>query len=96
MPSDAFRALFDRHAAYVLERQLLFEKEVAGQPWEADVEEGLLVVGARRARVEVLATYSSQSQTLLWSWGRAGPSRRPAQPPDCAISGPGLPSSSPG
>lgn len=71
MPSDAFRALFDRHAAYVLERQLLFEKEVAGQPWEADVEEGLLVVGARRARVEVLATYSSQSQTLLWSWARA-------------------------
>lgn len=68
--STAFQALFDRLAPYVLERQLLFEKENAGQAWEADVEEGVLVVGARRMRVEVLATYSSHSGTLLWSWAR--------------------------
>ena len=71
MPSDAFRTLFDRHAAHVHERQLLFEKECAGKPWEADVEAGVLVVGAHRVRIEVLATYSSKSGTLLWSWARA-------------------------
>jgi len=71
MTSDAFQALFDCHAPYVLERQLLFEKEVLGQPWEADVEAGTLVLGERRVRMEVLATYSSASGTLLWSWARA-------------------------
>lgn len=70
MTSEAFQALFDSHAPFVLERQLLFEKEVLGQPWEADVEAGVLVIGARRMRMEVLATYSSASGTLLWSWAR--------------------------
>lgn len=71
MTSEALQDLFDRHAPYVLERQLLFEKEVLGQPWEADVESGVLVIGERRVRTEVLATYSSASATLLWSWARA-------------------------
>jgi hypothetical protein len=70
MPSDAFRTLFDRHAAYVLERQLLFEKVSASKPWEADVEAGVLHVGEHRMRTEVLATFSSRSGTLLWSWAR--------------------------
>jgi len=71
MPSPAFQSLFDRHAPYVLERQLLFEKEVMGQPWEASVDEGVLAIGKRRVRMQVLATYSTQSGTLLWSWARA-------------------------
>lgn len=70
MASHALRALFDRTAPYVLERQLLFEKEVQGKAWEADVEAGVLTVGERRVRMEVLATYSSQSGTLLWAWAR--------------------------
>jgi hypothetical protein len=71
MPSEPFRQLFDRLAPFVLERQLMFEKDNAGQPWEADVEAGTLVVGKRRMSIEVLGTYSSQSGTLLWSWARA-------------------------
>ncbi|MBN8613957.1 MAG: hypothetical protein J0L92_25395 [Deltaproteobacteria bacterium] len=71
MTSDAFRGLFDRLAPFVLERQLIFEKENAGQPWQADVEAGTLVIAERTMRIEVLATYSSQSGTLLWSWARA-------------------------
>jgi len=71
MTSDAFRELFDRLAPFVLERQLIFEKENAGHPWEADVEAGTLVIAGRTMRIEVLATYSSQSGTLLWSWARA-------------------------
>jgi hypothetical protein len=70
MTSPPLAALFDRLAPYVLERQLLFEKEVMGQPWEADVEAGRLVVGGQSLRIEVLATYSSQTGTLLWSWAR--------------------------
>ena len=71
MTSDAFCGLFDRLAPFVLERQLIFEKENAGQPWQADVEAGTLVIAGRTMRIEVLATYSSQSGTLLWSWARA-------------------------
>lgn len=71
MPSELFHHQFDRLAPFVLERQLMFEKDNAGQPWEADVEAGTLVVGERRMTIEVLATYSSSSGTLLWSWARA-------------------------
>jgi hypothetical protein len=70
MVSLALQALFDRSAPHVLGRQLLFEKEVQGQAWEADVEAGVLSLGERRVRMEVLATYSSQSGTLLWAWAR--------------------------
>ncbi len=71
MPSEPFRDLFDRLAPFVLERQLMFEKDNAGQPWDADIEAGTLAVGKRRMTIEVLATYSSASGTLLWSWARA-------------------------
>ncbi|MBX7196729.1 MAG: hypothetical protein K1X94_32045 [Sandaracinaceae bacterium] len=71
MATRAFQGLFDRFAPLVLERQLRFEKENAGRPWEADVEAGTLVLGDHRLRIEVLATYSSSSGTLLWSWARA-------------------------
>lgn len=71
MRSPAFRELFDAHAPFVLDRQLLFEKRVAGQAWRADVEAGTLEVGSLVARAEVLATYSNASGTFLWSWARA-------------------------
>ena len=68
--SDAFNELFDRHAAFAMDSQQEMERIAAGQPWDADIDGGQLTVGSFTTRIQVLASYSKVSSTLLWAWAR--------------------------
>lgn len=68
---EAFNELFDRHAAYAMDGQQEMERIAVGQPWDADIDGGSLTVGNFTTRIQVLASYSKVSGTLLWAWARA-------------------------
>lgn len=68
--SDAFNELFDRHAAFAMDSQQEMERIAVGQPWDADIDGGSLTVGSFTTRIQVLASYSKVSSTLLWAWAR--------------------------
>ena len=68
--SEAFNELFDRHAAYAMDGQQEMERISVDQPWDADIDGGSLTVGNFTTRIQVLASYSQVSGTLLWAWAR--------------------------
>lgn len=69
--SEAFNELFDRHAAFAMDSQQEMERIAVDQPWHADIDGGSLTVGNFTTRIQVLASYSKVSSTLLWAWARA-------------------------
>lgn len=43
-----------------------------GKPWQVQLDEGSIVFGSERFKVQILGTHSGRDDTFLWAWANPG------------------------
>ena len=65
----SFSSLYDRYAIMGFEKQLDFAERVENLDWNVDLKAGKITFGEQETYpVQVLGSFSFESQTWLWSW----------------------------
>ncbi len=65
----SFSGLYDRYAIIGFEKQLDFAERVENLEWSVDLNAGKITFGEQETYpVQVLGSFSFESQTWLWSW----------------------------